>query len=174
MDDAYQAKIQNDKIDLAQYRAVVAGDVIHEKLADKIVADATRSGQQRQVTEIYFGAADPAARDAIKVRHILYSPKDDPSGAANVAATDPAWETAQGPRDVRPPAGRSGPVRLDRTGRERRGLGQGPGGTGGKLPYFDSTCRSIPNSSRRSSPGLKPGDLLPPVKSAFGWQSSRS
>ena len=40
MDADYQAKLVNDGIDLGKYRAVVASDVIRQKLEDKIVADA--------------------------------------------------------------------------------------------------------------------------------------
>ena len=36
-----------------------------------------------------------SAEGAIKVRHILYSPNGDPSAAAEVAETDPAWSEAE-------------------------------------------------------------------------------
>ena len=41
----------NDGIDLTKYRAVVAGDVVRQKLEDKIVADATEPAPQRHVAE---------------------------------------------------------------------------------------------------------------------------
>ena len=174
VDDAYQAKIQNDKIDLAQYRAVLAGDVIHEKLSAKIVADVTGPGPQRQVSEIYIKAPQtPPPADAIKVRHILYSPNGDPSGAANVAADRPRLGGGA-PEGASRRTSASRPTRScstrSRAPRATRRQAKGPAGTGGKLPYFDSTSRSIPSSSRRSSPrASSPATSSPPVKSAFGW-----
>jgi parvulin-like peptidyl-prolyl isomerase len=173
LDDTYQAKIQNDKIDLAQYRAVLAGDVIHDKLSAKIVADVTGPGPQRQVSEIYFKAPQtPPPADAIKVRHILYSPKGDPSGAANVAATDPAWEAAHQKALATFVRLQADPKLFDSIARAEsdEASAKGPAGTGGKLPYFDSTMSVDPEFLKAIlAQGVKPGDLLPPVKSAFGW-----
>ncbi len=173
VDDTYQAKIQNDKIDLAQYRAVLAGDVIHDKLSAKIVADVTGPGPQREVSEIYFKAPQaPPPADAIKVRHILYSPKGDPSGAANVPATDPSWEAAHQKALATYVRLQADPKLFDSIARAEsdEAVAKGPAGTGGKLPYFDSTMSVDPQFLQAIlAQGLKPGDLLPPVKSAFGW-----
>jgi parvulin-like peptidyl-prolyl isomerase len=173
VDDTYQAKIQNDKIDLTQYRAVLAGDVIHDKLSAKIVADVTGPGPQRQVSEIYFKAPQtPPPADAIKVRHILYSPKGDPSGAANVPATDPSWEAAHQKALATYVRLQADPKLFDSIARAEsdEAVAKGPAGTGGKLPYFDSTMSVDPQFLQAIlAQGLKPGDLLPPVKSAFGW-----
>jgi hypothetical protein len=173
VDGTYQAKIQNDKIDLNQYRAVLAGDVIHDKLSAKIVADVTGPGPQRQVSEILFKAPQtPPPADAIKVRHILYSPKGDPSGAANVPATDPSWETAHQKALATYVRLQADPKLFDSIARAEsdEAVAKGPAGTGGKLPYFDSTMSVDPQFLQAIlAQGLKPGDLLPPVKSAFGW-----
>src|SRR5262249_22282062 len=47
---------------------------------------------------------------------------------------------------------------------------RGAAGTGGKLPYFDSTS-SVDEAFLAAimKPGLTAGQLLEPVKSAFGW-----
>jgi len=173
VDDTYQAKLQNDKIDLTQYRAVLAGDVIHEKLSDKIVADVTGPGPQREVSEIYFKApTSPPSADAIKVRHILYSPKGDPSGAANVPATDPSWEAARQKALATYTRLQADPKLFDSIARAEsdEASAKGPAGTGGKLPYFDASMSVDPQFLQAIlAQGLKPGDLLPPVKSAFGW-----
>ena len=96
VDSAYQAKIQNDGVAIDHYRTVVAADVLHKKLQDKIVASLVGPGPQRRVSEIYIKeATPPPAAGAIKVRHILYSPNGDPANASKVAADDPAWARAR-------------------------------------------------------------------------------
>ena len=175
VDDAYQAKLQNDKIDLQRYRAVVAGDVIHEKLQAKIVADISAPAPQRRASEIYIDeptAAVPA--DAIKVRHILYAPNGDPANASKVAEADPAWEAARQKAATTYARLQGDPNLFDAIARAESDETQanGPTGSGGKLPYFDSTT-DLPNAPAFKAavlaPGLKPGDLLPPVKTDFGW-----
>ena len=78
VDNEYQSKLTTDGIDLARYRVVVQGDVIRQKLQDKLVAEVSGPGPQRHVQEIYIKEPAPApGADAIKVRHILYSPNGD-------------------------------------------------------------------------------------------------
>jgi len=173
VDDAYQAKLTNDGIDLAKYRTVVLADVIHKKLEDKIVAEVTKPGSQRQVQQIYISeAAAGLAADAIKVRHILYSPKDDPSGAAALDASDPAWVTAEQEATAAYEKLKADPELFDSMARvdSDEGGALGPRGSGGKLPYFDSASQ-IDDAFKAAimAPGLKAGDLLEPVKSGFGW-----
>ena len=175
VDPDYQAKLQNDGIDLAKYRAVVAGDVIREKLEEKIVADATKPAPQRKVAEIYIrNPASEPAEGAIKTRHILYSPNDDAQGAVDVPATDPAWTAAKAAADAAYAKLVADPSLFDSIARAESDEEQatGPSGTGGKLPYFDETS-DLPQAEDFKAailkPGLKPGDLLEPVKSDFGW-----
>jgi parvulin-like peptidyl-prolyl isomerase len=173
VDAAYQAKIVNKGIDLAAYRAVVQADVIHKKLQDKIVASVTGPGLERRVSEIHIAAPAPnLGSDAIKVRHILYSPNGDASTASTLPATDPAWAVAQTRAQATFARLKESPNLFDALARKDSDEGQakGPTGTGGKLPYFDSTS-SVDAAFKAAilAPGLKPGDILTPVRSAFGW-----
>lgn len=173
VDDAYQAKLTNDGIDLDRYRTVVLADVIRRKLEDKIVAQVSGPGPQRQVQQIYITEADAAlGTDAIKVRHVLYSPKDDPSGAATLDAADPAWAAAEAEADATYTRLKGDPELFDSIARAESDEGSALGitGTGGKLPYFDKES-GIDEAFRAAilAPGLKAGDLLEPVKSSFGW-----
>jgi parvulin-like peptidyl-prolyl isomerase len=173
VDDAYDANLTNDGIDLNKYRSVVLADVIHKKLEDKIVAQVTQPGPQRNVQEIYIKQADEGlAADAIKVRHILYSPKDDPSGAATLDAADPAWAAAEAEATATELKLKSDPALFDSIARAEsdEGSAQGTAGSGGKLPYFDKES-AIDEAFKAAivAPGLKAGDLLAPVKSSFGW-----
>jgi len=173
VDTAYQAKIQNDGVNLDRYREVIAADVIHEKLQAKIVADVTGPGPQRRVSEIY--AAEAAANlgpDAVKVRHILYSPNGDPSKASKVPDTDPSWGAAHDKATAAYTKLLEHPELFDSVARKEsdEGQAQGPTGSGGKLPFFDSNS-PIDNAFKTAIllPGLKDGTVLAPVKSAFGW-----
>ncbi len=126
VDPDYLAKIQNDKIDLAKYRQAVAGDVIRQKLEDKAVADMTGPAPQRHVSEIYIpDNSDVLGGEAIKVRHILYSPKDDPANAASVPADDEAWKLAEAEATATYQKLEAQPDLFDsdRPHRERRGSG---------------------------------------------------
>ncbi len=173
VDEAYQAKLTNDKIELDKYRIVLLADVIHQKLEDKIVADVTKPGPQRQVQQIYVAEAGPAlGADAIKTRHILYSPKDDPSAASTVPEDDPSWKTAEDEARAAHAALVTDPAQFDSMAREQSDevSATGPTGSGGKLPYFDSAS-GLDEAFKAAIvvPGLKAGDILDPVKSAFGW-----
>jgi parvulin-like peptidyl-prolyl isomerase len=173
VDTEYQAKLTNDGIDLAKYRAVVQADVIHSKLEDKVVAEVTKPGPQRQVQQIFISEADPAlGADAIKVRHILYSPNDDPSGAAALDAADPGWATAEQEATTAYELLQADPELFDSMARAEsdEGGALGATGTGGKLPYFDSAS-TIDEAFKAAivAPGLEPDELLPPIKSSFGW-----
>jgi parvulin-like peptidyl-prolyl isomerase len=173
VDTAYEAKIVNKDISLESYRAVVLGDVIHEKLQTKIVAAVTATGPQRRVSEIFVGepTTEPAP-GAVKVRHILFSPNGDPSNASKVAPDDPAWGVASALAMETYQRLKADSTVFDAIARRDsdEGAAQGPTGSGGKLPYIDST--SPADEAFKAAillPSLKPGDILTPVKSAFGW-----
>ena len=174
VDSAYEAKIVNRDISLESYRAVVLGDVIHEKLQDKIVASVTATGPQRRVSEIFIAepTTEPLA-DAIKVRHILYAPNSDAANASTLAPDDPAWGVAGALATATYQRIKLDPTVFDAIARRDsdEGQAQGPTGTGGKLPYFDSSNSTVDAAFRAAIliPGLKAGDILTPVKSAFGW-----
>ncbi|MFL5687984.1 MAG: peptidylprolyl isomerase [Chloroflexota bacterium] len=173
VDTAYQAKIVNDGVSLDRYRSVLAADVLHDKLQAKVVGDVTGPSMQRHVSEIYAREAAPnLGSDAIKVRHILYAPKDDPSGAANLSPDDPAWEAAHSQALATWTRLKNNPSLFDPIARtdSDEGQAQGPTGSGGKLPFFDSKS-SVDDAFKAAilAPGVKDGQILEPVKSAFGW-----
>jgi parvulin-like peptidyl-prolyl isomerase len=175
VDSAYQAKIVNDGVSLDGYRAVLAADVLHDKLQSKIVAQFTGAAPQRRVSEIYVNEpTTPPGADAIKVRHIQYSPKGDPSGASTVAADDPAWEAAHAKALATYARLQQNPALFDSIARKEsdEAQAQGPTGSGGKLPFVDSTSSFAGYEAFLSAvlaPGLKDGQILEPVKTDVGW-----
>jgi len=152
---------------------VVLADVIHQKLEDKIVAEVSKPGPQREVQEIFITeAAAELGDDAIKTRHILYAPGDDPSGAGSLAEDDPAWTAAQEEAQAAYELLKDDPGLFDTMARAESDEASALGieGSGGKLPYFDSAS-PVDEAFKAAilAPGLEAGDLLEPVKSSFGW-----
>ncbi|MFL5778042.1 MAG: peptidylprolyl isomerase [Chloroflexota bacterium] len=173
VDATYQTRIVNDGLDLAKYRQAVQGDVIRKKLEDKLVGDLTKEGPQRRVSEIYIGAPDaPPPAGALKVRHILYSPKDDPSAAQTLDKADPAWAAAEKEARATYDRVKADPSLFDSIARTESDEepARGVTGSGGKLPYYGPNDSLDPAFlAAIMKPGLTPGQLLEPVRSAFGW-----
>ena len=177
VDGVYTEKITNEGLDLAKYRAVVRGDVIRKKLEDKLVADASKPAPQRETSEIYLSQATvDLPDDAVKVRHILYSPNDDPAGASDgtIPADDPAWGQAKLDAEAAYAKLKADPSQFDAVARAESDeeSARGPDGTGGVLPDYVA-----PNGQTYTPTFMVPildakptdGQLLPPFKTEFGW-----
>jgi parvulin-like peptidyl-prolyl isomerase len=173
VDALWDQKLADAKISQAAYRAAIASEVLRSDLGDKIIADASTSGPEKQVQELYIKAPTDVPGDgAIKVRHILFSPKGDPNGASAVPDTDPSWAVAQQKAQAAYAKIQADPKQFDVIAREESDETQDRGvdGTGGKLPYFDPTSNiDAAFAAAIFKAGVKPGDLLPPFKSSFGW-----
>jgi parvulin-like peptidyl-prolyl isomerase len=174
VDSSYQATLVNDGIDLAKYRQVVKGDVIRQKLQDKVVADATQPGPQRQVREIFLSESDAdTPTTAVRVRHILFSPKDDASGASELDALDPAWAAAKVDADKAYAKLQADPTLFDSIARAEsdEDSARGVTGTGGKLPGYVTADSQYVQEFKDAvlAPGLKDGQILAPFKTSFGW-----
>ena len=176
VDEAYTDKIVNDGLDLAQYREVVRGDVIRERLEDSIVADALKPGPQRDASEIYLSQATlDLPDDAVKVRHILFSPNDDPEAAqgGELAADDPSWEQARKDAEAVYANLQADPGLFDALARAQSDEDSaiGPDGTGGVLDAYVST--DSPYVPSFSDPILAAnatdGQILAPIKTEFGY-----
>jgi parvulin-like peptidyl-prolyl isomerase len=177
IDELYQTKMQNEGVDIAKYREVVRGDVIRTKLEDKIVADVTKPGPQRQVSEIYIASGDvEVPESAVKVRHILYSPNDTvpDSAASPLPSDDPTWVKAKADADAAYAKLSANPELFDemaRTESDETGA-LGTTGSGGKLPgyiaadntqYVPEFVEAITKEARTD------GEVLEPFRSSFGW-----
>lgn len=176
VDSAYTAKIVNDGIDLAKYRAVVATDLLRTKFEDKLVADATKPAPQRDVSEIYLSQTTvDLPPEAVKVRHILFSPNDDPNAAqsGSIAADDPAWAKAKADADAAYARLQADISQFDTIARAQSDeqSARGPDGSGGVLDsYVTATSGYVPEFSKPIL-DAKPidGQLLPLIKTAFGY-----
>jgi parvulin-like peptidyl-prolyl isomerase len=173
VDAAWLDKLKDAGLKVETYRSLVQAEVVRQALEDKVVADASKPGPQRHVLEISIRAPQtPPGPKAIKVRHILFSPKHDASGASALPSDDPTWSVAQLAAQAEYDKLKADPSKFDELARkdsdEQSALGDT--GTGGKLPYFDETSSVDPAFlDAILKDGLNPGDILPPVRSSFGW-----
>ena len=159
VDTAYTQTLQNDGVDLDKYRAVVAADVIHEKLENKIVADVTRAGPQRQVSEIWIKKPAPirrptpsrSATSCTRPRTILGRLGWGHPGQRSVVGAG----RGRGPCDLRPAQGRPRPVRLDRPGERTR---RAPGAP----PAPAASCRTSMPRGRHRRRGVQGGHQARP------------
>lgn len=173
VDAAWDQKLADANISQAAYRGAIGSEVMRTVLGDKIVADASASGPEKQVQELYIKApTDTPGDGAIKVRHILYSPKGDPSGASAIPDSDPSWTEAELKAKAAYAKIQADPNQFDIIARAESDetSDRGDDGTGGKLPYFDKASSVDPAfAAAIFADGVKPGDLLAPFKSSFGW-----
>ena len=176
VDAAYEDKLVNDDIDLERYRQVVRGDVVRQKLEDKVVGAALQPGPQRRVAEIFIGESEVEVPEtAVKVRHILYSPKDDPQAAqaGEIAEDDPSWAEAKADADAAFATLSDDPTRFDTLARTEsdESSARGTTGTGGKLRGYITEDSGYVEEFLEAlvKPNLRDGQVLAPFKTDFGW-----
>ena len=172
-DSAWLDKLRDAGLKEETYREAVAAEVLRQTLEDKAIADAMASDKQRHIEEIAIQATvPPPGTDGVKVRHILYSPKDDPDGATSLPADDPAWTEAQLAAQKAYEELIKDPSKFDERAREESDEASAIGetGSGGKLPYVDAASDFVTGfKDAVLQPGLKDGEILKPFKTEFGW-----
>ncbi len=168
VDAAFSSKVQSAGIKMDDYRAAAKADAIRVKLSDKIVADLSAPSKQRHVLEILLPQSS-RADGAVKVRHILISPKHDPGNASKVPASDPSWPEAQKEAQAIYDQLKQDPTKFDELARTKSDESSAKT-TGGKQPWYDPTSQiDKAFADAIFAKGLKPGDLIPPFKSSFGY-----
>ncbi len=140
------------------------------KLDNWVTAQAMASAPQRHVYAIYMQAstaeADPTA---VRVRHILFSPNHDAQNAANVPASDPAWNAAKALADAAYAKLKADPSQFDTLARTESD-DTGSKANGGKLGYVtQASGLTQAFADAVFAKGLQPGQILPPVKTEFGY-----
>jgi parvulin-like peptidyl-prolyl isomerase len=168
VDQAFSVKVQDAGVSLADYRAAVKAEVVTSKLTDKVVADLSKPGPQRHVLQIYLPESQATA-SSVKVREILFAPNHDPAAAKDLNLTDPAWQAAKDSAFAAYQALQLDPSKFDVIARTQSD-DTGTKGNGGKLPYEDRTSALDPTFAEAIfATGLRQFEILPPVKSVFGW-----
>lgn len=176
--DSNFRKGAEDAIGVSQYRDEIRREAIAAKLSTKIASNALASTvTQVRVAEILVSIAgtDPSTDVQIHASHILYSPKHDPQNLASLPPDDPAWAAAKASADATAAALNA---ITDITQREARfqeiakseSDDKTSGAAGGELGTFTRDAM-VPEFATPlfDNTNLKPGDIVGPVKSAFGW-----
>lgn len=172
VDSAYQQEIENAGIKLADYRVAVRGDVVRQKLSDKVMADLQKPGKQRHVLEIYLPEPNQPAtapEPGVKVRWIVFAPNDTTKGATDVPATDPAWTKAKADADAAFAELKSHPEKFDEMARAASDEASAKTNGGKQLWIYPDSTIEQPVKSAVLADGLAPGQLLDPVKGDLGW-----
>ncbi|HJW21832.1 MAG TPA: peptidylprolyl isomerase [Candidatus Limnocylindrales bacterium] len=168
VDQAYSTKVQDAGVSLADYRTAVKAEVVTTKLRDKVVVDLSKPGPQRHVLQIYLPDSQATA-SSVKVREILFAPNNDPAGAKNLNLDDPAWQAAKDAAFAAYHDLQLDPTKFDLYARTRSD-DSGTKDNGGKMPYADRTTALDPTFAEAIfASGLRQFEILPPVKSTFGW-----
>ena len=170
VDPTYQQQVQDAGISVADMRVALRYSALNKKLGDSITNKLLAPGPQRKVAEIWMQeGSSETGPSALKVRHILYSPNGDPANASKVADTDPAWAAAQAKADAAYTKLKADPTLFDSLARAESNEGLAKT-SGGKLPYFSTDDAIDPAfAAAIFQNGLQPGQLLPPIKSSFGY-----
>ena len=170
----YTQLITDAGVALAAYREAVKADVVRTALDHKITAAAIETATvQRQVSEIFLqGTPGTAPADEVKSAHILFSPNGDPSKASEVPETDPAWTAAEDAAKVVYEELKKDPSKFAELAKTKSN-DTGSGADGGTLPWFKQADVDASFGAAVFAEGLTPGEILAPVKSAFGWHVIR-
>ncbi len=170
VDATLEQQVKDAGIDINDFRAALRRDLTRDRLEESVLAPYLAEGPQRDVQQILLAEGQSESGDgAIRVRHILYSPNGDPNAASTIAQDDPAWAAAETKAKATYEKLKADPTLFDSIARAESDEGAAVS-TGGKLPYFSTEDAIDPAFwAAISAEGLQPGQLLEPVRSAFGY-----
>jgi parvulin-like peptidyl-prolyl isomerase len=170
VDATLQEQLRSEGVDPDAFRAAVRAEVVRAELEAAILDDLLEAGPQRRVGRIVLQSSpSEGAEGAVKTRHILFSPEDDPQGAAELDEDDPAWAEAEADARDAHARIRADIALFDEIARAESDE-PGAAASGGKLPYF-SPADNLDEDFAEAvfQAGLEAGELLEPVRSQFGW-----
>ena len=174
VDPNYMQRATDAGVSEKGYRRSASSMVARDQIEAQLLAEVVdKPSEQRRTAEIALEDNDgsPIAPGAVLVKHLLYSPNNDPGGAAALPADDAAWAAAEAEAEQAHSALQAGTQRFvdlapasdDATSAAANGF----------LPYFakDDPSAQLDQAFADAifAEGLVEGQLLDPVKSAFGW-----
>ena len=171
VDASFEQKLVDAGATIEAYRATARADLLRSRLEEKVVAGILDAESlQRRVAQIYIKDA-PAK---VRVRHVLFSPNDDPSGAFEMPEDDPGWAAAEAEAralhaELAKLAGKDEELLAAFTEAAKGSDEDGADQSGGLLPYLAQEDLDTDFGTAVFAPDLESNDLLEPTRSAFGW-----
>ncbi len=175
VDPNYTQTIVNSGVPLDVYRQAVRADAVRDALKTRIVADdTTKPSVQRHVLEIKLTQAidqqtnAPILTDQVEVRHILYAPGGKDAVGSPPPSDDPSWADAKAKADatyqtlLKDPALFSDIAKSD-------SADTASAADGGDIGYQAQSNLDPAFGTAIFKAGLTKGEILPPVKSVYGW-----
>lgn len=166
LDPDFEKQVSEAGIDRGLYERMAEERALKTALSDKITAQLLVSPvEQREVS--YVAATVPETdAEQVQVRHILFSPNDDPNNASDLDQADPAWAAAEKEATdliARLKDGSSFETEAKESDDKTSGADGGllawaPKGT--YVPEFDTAIWAD---------GVKKDDILGPIKTQFGY-----
>ena len=167
-DPNFEVSASDAKINMDLYKKIVGERALSAALSDAVTAELLVGPvEQRDISYIAVPVPEGNSEtEEVLVRHLLYSPNDDPKGAAGLDATDPAWAAAEAEANAayeKIAAGTSMESLADESddvGSGKEGGLLGWAAKGSYVPAFETAVWAD---------GLQVGDLLGPIKTEFGF-----
>lgn len=177
-DASYIQRMKDAGVSVDAYRASARAILIDQALSARITSDATtKPSAQREVSEIKIDTTSyTGPGEQVRARHILYTPGGaDPSTATPAPSDDPGWAFAQAQAQatydkLKAYVGTPALPTQFAAIATKDSKDSGSAADGGLLPYYDAGSGLDPAfAAAVFASGIKAGDLLPPVRSQFGW-----
>ena len=170
VDGTYESQMRDAKVNPEAYQRAVRAQAAQQKIEAKLIAEVTAAPTpQRRVSEIFLVAdASEVPGDRVDSRHILFSPKDDPTAAQALAADDPAWKTAEDEARAAYEELKKDPAKFQEMAKTLSD-DTGSGASGGDIGFQDQLSLDKAYSDAIFAPGLVKDQILEPVRSSFGW-----
>jgi parvulin-like peptidyl-prolyl isomerase len=178
-DPNFTQRMKDAGVSLDAYKTSTAAILTQKALQAQVISDATtKPSVQREVSEIKIDTTSyTGPGEQVRARHILYTPGGtDPSSTASpIPSNDPAWDVAKSQAEVTYDKLKA-LVGTPQLATEFASIAQtdskdsGSAVDGGLLPYYDAgSGLDSAFASAIFASNVKAGDLLPPVRSQFGW-----
>ncbi|MFM8279489.1 MAG: peptidylprolyl isomerase [Candidatus Limnocylindrus sp.] len=170
-DPDFAKALSDAGIDTSTYKRVCAEEVLYSQLKEVVTAELlTDPVTQRDVSYMSISTDQGGDVPEVHVRHILFSPNDDPNAAAALDPADPAWAAAEAEAKAAMAALEGGAkfAKLAATSDDA-----GSAKTGGLLPWTAKGSYVKPFDDAVWADGLVPSQLLGPIKTDYGWHIIR-
>ena len=177
-DPNFIQRMKDAGVSLDAYRLATKAILIDKALSAAVTSDATtQPSVQREVSQIKIDTSSyTGPGEQVMASHILYTPGGtDPSTATPAPSDDPGWDFAKAQatatyNKLKPLVGTPQLVTQFAAIAKTDSKDTGSAVDGGQLPWYDAgSGLDSAFASAIFAPTVKAGDLLPPVRSQFGW-----